>query len=114
MSDLASFLAWFDGFAENIDKPTPKQWDRIKTKIAELKASAPEPGMVPAAAMTPAPAQRMQKPTNKTQWISQYKGHLIEMGCDMDTATDFAAHAEVDLNRDPVEAARDAMSGFMN
>jgi hypothetical protein len=39
MTELRDFLNWFDGFAENIDKtPNQKQWDKIKQRVAELKA----------------------------------------------------------------------------
>lgn len=40
MSSLPEFLAWFDGFSENIEgAPTEKQWTRIKERIARLAPS---------------------------------------------------------------------------
>ena len=41
MSSLPEFLAWFDGFSENIEgAPNAKQWERIKARIGKL--SVPE------------------------------------------------------------------------
>lgn len=37
---LTEFKAWFDGFSEAIsDIPTKQQWDRIKTRVAEIDGS---------------------------------------------------------------------------
>ena len=39
MNDLRDFLNWFDGFAENINKqPSPKQWTKIKERVAGLQS----------------------------------------------------------------------------
>lgn len=52
---LAQFLAWFEGFSENIEgAPTEKQWDRLKQKLAQLE---PETSFQPVSTPKRAPAQ---------------------------------------------------------
>jgi len=33
---LNEFKAWFEGYTEEMDKPTKKQWDKIKDRVAEI------------------------------------------------------------------------------
>lgn len=33
---LAEFKAWFEGFTEEMEKPTAKQWARIKERVADI------------------------------------------------------------------------------
>jgi len=36
------FKAWFDGFTEALgDQPTKTQWERIKTRVAQVEFSPP-------------------------------------------------------------------------
>lgn len=38
---LAEFKAWFEGFTEDMDAaPTPKQWKRIKARVAQIDGIA--------------------------------------------------------------------------
>lgn len=112
MSDLKSFLDWFEGFAENIKKqPTPDQWRRIKARVADLQkmpirqsAAYTEEGMP--AVTTPKPEKRMDKPKSARQWKAQYKGYLIEHGMDEESAKDFTDMVTVDLDMDPEYIAR--------
>ena len=58
MTDLRDFLNWFDGFAENIEKtPSPKQWAKIKERVAALRAVGP--------AAAPVTSQQPAKPAKK-------------------------------------------------
>lgn len=41
MTDLKRFLAWFDGYSENIEgAPSEKQWARIKEEIGKISEGA--------------------------------------------------------------------------
>lgn len=41
---LSEFKAWFDGFTEAIgDRPSDKQWQRIKDRVAELDGTSAVP-----------------------------------------------------------------------
>jgi hypothetical protein len=42
--NLSEFKAWFEGFTDGIDSnPTEKQWEKIKAKVAEIKAEPTSP-----------------------------------------------------------------------
>lgn len=42
--NLNEFKAWFEGFTDGIDSnPTEKQWEKIKTKVSEIKAEPTSP-----------------------------------------------------------------------
>lgn len=103
MSDLANFLAWFEGFAENIDgAPSEKQWGRIRDRIASL--TVPSAGSCgPAAISAPPPPAR---PTTKAGWKAAYTEAAVNLGADLDTAMEMAGETVIDLSRDPAEAAK--------
>lgn len=41
MRDLREFKAWFNGFKENIKKPSEAQWKRVCEEIEKLKPDEP-------------------------------------------------------------------------
>lgn len=108
MTDLATFLAWFSGYAENIkQRPTVAQWKRIREEIAKI-----DPGSIPApsraassAAAAPAEPPK-RKPKTKSEWIKQYTDALERDGMDPDSAREMAQGIEVNLHADPVASAR--------
>lgn len=122
MSEITSFLDWFDGFCENLTKqPTPKQWARVVDRINQLRALEPTKTISSEAlraaeearAMAPKP-QPKAKPTTQSQWISQYTSALETLGVDPESARDFAESARkmgVDISRDPMEMAHQELGG---
>lgn len=45
--NLSEFKAWFEGFTDGIDSnPTEKQWEKIKAKVAEIKAEPTSPVVI--------------------------------------------------------------------
>jgi len=102
--DLQTFLAWFSGMEENIKKqPTPAQWARILHKVNELKTAPASP--TPVSTSVPV-APRKTKPTTASGWKAQYEAALVAMGFDEESAKEFLASVNVDLTRDPAEAAK--------
>jgi hypothetical protein len=110
MSDLTTFLAWFSGISENIKKqPTPAQWAKIRSKIADLETGAPQ-----SAPVAPAAAPKPAKPRTPAAWRAQYIEALMGLGLDHDSAKDFADTATVDLSRDPAVAAKADSASMLN
>lgn len=118
MSELRDFLNWFEGFSENIGKqPKPDQWEKIKTRIMALKAFADQPVVLGPSPFppAPAPAPALQKPTTEAQWKSQYIHFMCELGCDIDTAKEFADDMEsVDIGKDPKASAETDFNTMVN
>lgn len=114
MTDLKSFLCWFEGFAENIKKqPTPEQWGRIKARISSISEGGEAAVVAPPVAVQSGPAP-MPKPTTEAQWLAQYQAALIDMGLDDESAADFAREAVVNMAADPAASARAAAGPFLN
>lgn len=115
-NDLRSFLDWFEGFSENLEKPpNAKQWDRIRTRILALKSS-PD---VDAPVQQPKKAEPMQpvkrKPANIDEWRYDFIQACVELGADDETAREFLAeYPEPDLSLDPSNEARKAIGPFLN
>ena len=116
MSDLPSFLAWFEGYAENINgRPTQKQWDRIVSKIKAIRApvmraeapvmrsAAPAQEEVPDPFAKPPP----REPANEEEWMTQYIEALVDCGLDEDSAKDDAVSRDADMRRSPQDVARE-------
>jgi len=70
MSDLRDFLNWFDGFAENIEKtPSPKQWGKIKERVAALRE------VQPSASPKPVPFKPVAPPKPAHKFIIDTDGY---------------------------------------
>lgn len=111
--DLPSFLSWFSGFAENIEKqPNAKQWSRIVAKVAELEAAPKVPGAVVSSAAA-APALP-SKPINESQWRAMYQAALLDGGFDNESAQEMARGVDVDMSRDPAAVAKSDAGPFLN
>lgn len=120
MSEIRSFLDWFDGFAENLNKqPTPKQWQRVVERINQLRQFAPESTKeIPEAArraaeeaqkMTASAKRDVSKPRTEKEWLQRYQDALGDLGVDPESAKDFADQMKqmgVDIARDPKEMAQ--------
>lgn len=122
MSDLPSFLAWFEGYAENINgRPTQKQWDRVVTKIKAIRAPvmreeapvtrsvAPAPSAALAQDQAPDPFAKPppSEPATEEEWIAQYIEALVDLGLDEDSAKDDAVSRDADMRRSPQDVARE-------
>lgn len=115
MNDLQKFLAWFEGFSENISSvPTAEQWERVKGKIVLLDAACiaySDGGGVMAA---PPPPPKPVKPSTPTQWKAMYQGRLIELGVDMDSAREFAHDVAVNMDVMPDIQAEADVATLLN
>lgn len=114
--DLPTFLAWFEGFAENIDEaPTEKQWGRIKERIKQLQSAPAGYPFPPPPEQAEAPAKIVAKPKTPSEWLDQYVTKLNNLGVDNETAADFASDLPkpVDMSLDPSEVAEKAVAEMM-
>jgi hypothetical protein len=56
MTELQQFLAWFDGYSENIkQRPTAAQWAKVVEKIKSIKVAPAAPAAPRLAATSPDP-----------------------------------------------------------
>ena len=56
MTELQQFLAWFDGYSENIkQRPTAAQWAKVVEKIKSIKVAPMTPAVPRIAAANPDP-----------------------------------------------------------
>ena len=105
MSDLAHFLSWFEGYAENIEEaPTAKQWGRIREKIEALSARKATAETSAAAALPKSAAE--PRVHTKASWIAAYKAEMIDRGIDPDSAAEILEGDPIDTESDPVQRAR--------
>lgn len=114
--DLQTFLAWFEGFAENIDEaPTEKQWGRIKERIKQLQSAPAGYSLSPTPEQTKAPTKVVAKPNTPSEWLDQYVTKLNNLGVDNETAADFAADIPmpVDMAKDPAAEAEKVVAEMM-
>lgn len=110
MSNLQRFLDWFEGYDENIEgAPTPKQWERIRLKIADLSATiGDEPEVRATASRAHEEELAPKKPKTTAQWTAQAKAFLIEHGFDPESADAVLEDVTPDLSLDPIAIAREA------
>lgn len=117
MQEVKTFLAWFDGFADNLTKaPTKAQWDKVVARIEVLRqAAASAPAMIPMnpAAFPSVPAVEPSDgnaPKHTTEfWKESVRKVLRERGLrgaegEIEIAK-LMENITVDLNRSPEDAA---------
>jgi len=121
MDSLDKFLAWFDGFSENIpDQPDAKQWARVCSRIKALEAAAesrPPVAATPVAPRAPVVVQPPPPPTfakTTPEWSARYQVKLIEIGLDDESARDMVNSTDVDLGIMPEDRAREDAGPMMN
>lgn len=122
--ELRDFLNWFEGFADNLGgkAPKPDQWAKIRERILALKAIADQaPTPAPAAVIVSRDPEVDANPggTHTTEF---WKGQVLkaltsdEIGLDDESAREIIRGDGfiVDLNLDPMTAARMAAGEMMN
>lgn len=116
MSDLKSFLDWFEGYTENIEgAPNTKQWERILSRVKTLTPGTADVSMAKQTAPDqPKPTPAKRRPRTEKEWRDQYIQTMMEMGVDEESAGEFAANAGADLSTDPDLAARTEVGDMMN
>jgi hypothetical protein len=123
MVDIGYFLAWFDGYAENIKgRPTAAQWAKVKTKIAALKSPDPLRLMVagPSQEALEAksgdnkedPIAEQSPPRSEGEWLQQYKAALVDLGLDEESAADETNTRDAEMNRSPIVVARETVRDY--
>ena len=122
MSDIKSFLDWFEGFAENIETvPTAKQWGRVLDRINNLNSAKPASGVPEAARRAEAEAKalapvKVVKPKTETEWCVAYRQALKDLGLDEESAAEFtedARSAGINIASDPVAVAKSNVGQFL-
>lgn len=116
MQEVKTFLAWFDGFADNLTKaPTKAQWDKVVARIEVLRQAAANMPDSPLASMTfsatpPAENSDGNAPKKTTEfWKESVRKVLRERGLrgaegEIEIAK-LMENITVDLNRSPEDAA---------
>jgi hypothetical protein len=117
MSSALEFFAWFDGLCEGIDKvPNAKQWEKIKERVQVERERLSKPVMRDVAGDEPPKPTRAKKPelvaTDRASWMAIYTARLIELGCDEETAKEFARDVRYDKDIDPKEVAQQDFDQF--
>lgn len=94
--NLRSFLDWFEGYAENIDKaPTPKQWNRIVDKVKALQAASGD--AAPVAALTNGSA-----PVGGEATTARFKAEVLRILQDNDILNLDEEDAQAELRKTPI------------
>ena len=126
MSQLSEFFAWCEGFCENIDKePNAKQWKTLRAKLSDMAkltsngaddfAAAPaQPSLKSNAGATVVQLPVQPKiPNTKPAWLAAFTAALLEQGCDLESAKEFAKDVQWNKDIDPKESAQETFNQFV-
>lgn len=110
---MSRFLAWFEGFAENIEKqPSVKQWARIREEIGKLHETTAAPvvlaeggkaekaAVVLSVAAEPAP---LAIPQTQKEWFDGYIAAMERLGWDAESALEMRGSGSDGVSFDPTE-----------
>lgn len=111
MIDLRQFMSWFEGYSENIeDAPTPKQWARIKARIAEIDpastATTQEAKPVLIAPPVVSPPQVVSLDAKRASWLAEFEATLLMENVAPHIADGMLASVKVDFDAKAADVAR--------
>lgn len=113
MMDLKQFMAWFEGYSENIEEaPTPKQWARIKARIADIDTAStvPDAGQeakpVLIAPPVVSPPQVVSLDAKRASWLAEFEATLMMENVAPHIADEMLASVTVDFDAKAADVAR--------
>ena len=115
MTTFPELFAWLDGYCENIENaPTPKQWQRILSRLNEVRGLPPPQKQDGNVVQIPGPIAEMPQVVpdsmREESWRNEVEATLVMGGLGDPQVMAAMAELKVDLGRSATAVAQSLLS----